>query len=245
MSILKYFNNIYNDNNKCPENINKAEICHELKNPLNKIILAANLLSQNNTNIEQQKYINILNNTANDMKNIIENILQLNKINNDIIELKYNQININEFIIDIISDITYLFVNNKCINITTNIKNNMPILYTDGLYLKQVIINILNNSIKYSDKSRINNINLTVDFCFKNIYFIITDEGVGICEKDLENIFNPIKTKKNFNSSHLGLYLSNKIVKLLNGNIKINSIHYKGTSVIISIPIYINNIVHR
>lgn len=229
---------IYNDQYEKKEMITfMACISHEIRNSLQGISMAAYLLTntiQNKTNDNEnsiKSYLSIINKGTNDIKRIINDVLDLSKINTEEFVLEYGIYDINELISNIINDITlYDTVVEKQLKIhfTPYNLNNESILklYTDNMRLSQIIINLLSNAIKYTPS--FGSIEIKINITSEYIIIDIIDSGVGISQKDIPFLFKKCcKTENNFKynikGNGLGLYLSQKIAKLLGGYINVDS----------------------
>jgi signal transduction histidine kinase len=240
LQYLERFYNIITIDEKNNKKIidNTSFLSHELRNPLQTIILATSIIKKNIS--KEDKYLNMILKASEDMKKIINDILDLNKINNNELILTIEQININNFMNDI------FILLKSTININTNIEfkliinNDVPeILFTDITRLKQIIINLLSNAIKYSKKNQKNLIKIHIKIQDDLIYFEIQDEGIGIKQEDLEQLKNfNLDILINSNDSHgLGLFICNKLARLLGGTLNITSEYEKGSTFIFTHPI--------
>lgn len=230
---------------------NDGLLSHELRNPLQTITFANHLIQKKFVDIDINllKYLNIIDKSVDDMIKIINDILDIDRLDSNKLDLKFELINIHYLIEDIKFDFTK-HINNPLIKFNIILNENLNKInycfYTDTTRIKQILMNILDNSIKYS---KINTENIiTLDITYSNdsnhINFSITDTGIGI--KDNINIFDRnliIQNNIKCNSNGFGLYICNKLANLLGGYIKINSLYKSGTQFIFSHPIkIINNI---
>lgn len=232
----KYYNVITIDEQTNYKIVNNtAFLSHELRNPLQTIILASSIIKKN---INKDKYIDMILSASNDMKKIINDILDLNKINNNELILTIEHCNIRYFMNEIILQLQSY--NYKDIEFNLLINDTIPeFLFTDVTRLKQIIINLITNAIKYSKKNQINLIKIIIDNDDNNVRFEIQDQGIGIKKDDLNKLleFNITSLINSNNSNGLGLFICNKIIKLLGGNIIIKSEYNKGSTFIFTHPI--------
>jgi len=238
LQYLEKFYNIISIDEKNNKKIidNTSFLSHELRNPLQTIILSTSIIKK--TTSKEDKYLNMILKASDDMKKIINDILDLNKINNNELILTIEQININNFM----NDILILLKSNTNTNIEFKliINDDVPeILFTDITRLKQIIINLLSNAIKYSKKNQKNLIKIHIKIQDDLIYFEIQDEGIGIKQEDLEQLKNfNLDILINSNDSHgLGLFICNKLARLLGGSLNITSEYEKGSIFIFTHPI--------
>jgi len=215
---------------------NTSFLSHELRNPLQTIILASSIIKKNNNN---DRYINMILSASNDMKKIINDILDLNKINNNELILTIEQCNIRYFMSDIILQLQSNNYNR--IEFSLFINDLVPeFLFTDITRLKQIIINLITNAIKYSKKDQLNLIKIIINSENVDIIkFEIQDQGIGIKKDDLDKLleFNISALINSNNSNGLGLFICNKIIRLLGGNIIIKSEYNRGSTFIFTHPI--------
>jgi signal transduction histidine kinase len=216
---------IQNQSNTSNQSNSIAMLSHELRNPLQTIILASSLLSKNINNIINNdntksfnKYVRMILQSSNEMKKIINDILDLNKIISNEMNLNIENINIKSFIEDIINEINEIYINNTYI-INTNIDVNVPtFIFTDEIRLKQILMNLITNSIKYSKKSQKNNIKINIKYLESNIYFEVEDTGIGIKEESINQLFEyfgqTIESSDRNDSNGLGLFICQKLAHL-------------------------------
>jgi signal transduction histidine kinase/CheY-like chemotaxis protein len=247
---IEYLNSIYNiftftiiENVEPNITNNIAFLSHELRNPLQTINLASMLLNKTDlTPDNQQKYIRMILQSSEIMKKIINDILDLNKIISNEMNLNILNIEIKEFITELINDISELYKNNKNIEILFTVSNDVPeSLFTDSIRLKQIIVNLILNSIKYSKKSRRNIIELNLKYSTPFVLFEISDNGIGIREDEISKLFNCYgqtndSIERN-DSNGLGLFISQKLANLLGGEIIISSKYGEGSTFTLKLPV--------
>jgi len=247
---IEYLNSIYNiftftiiENVEPNITNNIAFLSHELRNPLQTINLASMLLNKTDlTPDNQQKYIRMILQSSEIMKKIINDILDLNKIISNEMNLNILNIQIKDFITELINDISELYKNNKNIEILFTVSNDVPeSLFTDSIRLKQIIVNLILNSIKYSKKSRRNIIELNLKYSTPFVLFEISDNGIGIREEEISKLFNCYgqtndSIERN-DSNGLGLFISQKLANLLGGEIIISSKYGEGSTFTLKLPV--------
>lgn len=229
---------ITNNKNICKSH-NNSFISHELRNPLQTINFSNHLMQKKNKDESIKKYINISSKAIYDMTKIINDILDMDRIENNKLNLTIENINIS----DLLDNINFEFnsyITNMNISFKINLDNNVPhTLFTDSTRTKQIIINLLINSLKYTKINKINNILLNVLYneYLKCIEFNIIDNGIGIKESDIVKILKNKDFNINNNSNGFGLYICNKIAILLGGSIKIDNEYKDGAKFIFIHPI--------
>lgn len=241
------YNMITISNRKKDNTLNNISLLsHELRNPLQSINLANYLLQSKYLTDDNKKYLNIINKATYDMKKIINDVYDITKLDSNDIELNIENINAKELIEDIVFDFNE-YICNDYITFNYEITDNVPIyFFTDSTRLKQIIMNLLSNSIKYSKINKKNIINFKIDFNGIYIIFIIEDTGIGIKEEDIGNLFKykSVTTNNNIikcDSNGFGLYICNKLAQLLGGKIEIKSKYMIGTTFILYHPLKLEN----
>jgi signal transduction histidine kinase/CheY-like chemotaxis protein len=251
---IEYLNSIYNiftftiiENVQPNITNNIAFLSHELRNPLQTINLASSLLNRLYTNKidsddSKKKYIKMILQSSEIMKKIINDVLDLNKIISNEMNLNILNIQIRDFIMELISEISELYKNNKNIQINFSITNDVPVsLFTDSTRLKQIILNLILNSIKYSKKSQQNIIELNLKYFASFILFEISDNGIGIREEEISKLFKCYGQTNDSadrnDSNGLGLFISQKLANLLGGEIIIQSKYGEGSTFTLKHPV--------
>ncbi len=222
-----------------------ANMSHELRTPLNSIIGFSNILKKNkkeNLDSKQIDQLSKINNNGNHLLGLINNILDLSKIESGRVELDPKDFELIKFLNDIIEmlhaqahekKITLSFINktqSKEINI-----------FTDDIKLRQVCINLIGNALKFvkKDSGKVEVI-LSKDDQYINI--CIKDNGIGIPEDKIDLIFEPFRqadgsTTRKFGGTGLGLAISKNMINILEGDIEVNSKINVGSSFCIKLPL--------
>jgi signal transduction histidine kinase/tetratricopeptide (TPR) repeat protein len=217
-----------------------SNISHEIRTPMNAIVGFSSLLNKDGASAEISEYVNLISENGNRLINLIDDIIDLSRIDSGQFQLNYETNNLSNLIKKIVkrykSEIRERgleFIVEKESS-TENIS-----IKTDFSRLSQVLSNLLSNANKFTEKGAIKFI------CKQNgskIEFQISDTGVGIPGNELNNIFERFRTinpnnKRFFDGVGLGLTLSKEIINLLNGDITVTSEVGKGTTFTVSIPL--------
>jgi signal transduction histidine kinase/DNA-binding NarL/FixJ family response regulator len=214
-----------------------ARMSHELRTPLNAILGFTNILkkSMNATNQEKEN-LNIIKKSADHLLNIINEILELSKIEAGKIEINPKVFNFLELIKEI-EDIFALRCEAKNLKFIINLSNNLPnFIKADEQRLRQILINLLGNSLKFTNEGEIS---LNVYMLNNKLFFEVKDTGIGIDIKNQEKIFKPFEQVKLDNYTQqgtgLGLAITKELITLMGGSIYLKSKLLKGSEFYFSI----------
>ncbi|MGO1367989.1 ATP-binding protein [Senegalia sp. (in: firmicutes)] len=217
-----------------------ANVSHELRTPLSSIkLLSGSLLHQDKVDEEIYKeFLSDIDSEVDRLNNIIDDLLSLVDLDKEKLNLNYKATYINHLLEKIISRLNPL-AKEKNITLKYNEFNKIQI-NLDKNKIQQAIINILHNAIKYTPENGA--IDVSLYSKNKDVIIEITDDGIGIPEKDLEHIFERFyrvdkARTRNTGGTGLGLAIANQIVILHQGKIEVKSEINKGTSFYIKLPL--------
>jgi len=209
-----------------------SHITHELRTPLNGILGYAQILAEHNLPKEEQEFTSHILRCSTHLLELINNILDYNKIESSILELNMTSTPIAN-LLEEIKTIVYPRCASKFLEFEIDIPQDMPEnVHVDAGKLKQVLINILANAIKFTDKGFVR---LTVDYSKNNDFtFSVIDSGQGIPETDQDKIFEAYKQSNSTNSKDastgLGLSISKSFIEAMGGELKLESTVGKGSN---------------
>lgn len=220
-----------------------ANMSHELRTPLNSILILARILRDNKSNHlveEEVKYASVIFKAGTDLLTLINDILDLSKIESGFIELNPENISFDE----IKEDLNQLFeevANKKEVNFKVDITPNLPqYLYIDKQRLEQVLKNLVSNAFKFTPKDG----TVTVSFFKENnkVNIAVIDTGIGIAPEKQKIIFEAFKqadgsTSREYGGTGLGLSISRELSKLMKAEILLESIPEKGSTFTLSLPL--------
>ncbi|WP_374725216.1 response regulator [Flavobacterium arsenatis] len=221
-----------------------ANMSHELRTPLNSILLLSRLLSENNDsnmNEEQIEFAKVIQSSGNGLLGLIDEILDLSKIEAGKMELELSDITISE-VTGSLNDLFNEVAKEKGIEFKI-IANDAPlVIKTDKMRLEQILKNLISNAIKFTSEG---SVTLEVK---KNpndprfICFVVKDTGIGIPREKQPLIFEAFQqadgsTKRKYGGTGLGLSISRELAKLLKGEIMLSSTVNEGSEFALSIPI--------
>ena len=223
-----------------------ANMSHELKTPLNSINVISDVMMKNRTkNLtdKQVKNLKIVNNCGKDLLYLINDILDLSKLEAGQINIEKSDIDVKEMAQDVF-DMFESQAKSKGITLELEVDDNIGMIFSDEDRVKQILKNLISNALKFTSEG-------TVRFKVKNsnheIKVFIEDEGIGIPEDKLEHIFNRFKqadgsTTRQYGGTGLGLAISKELAKLLDGNIKVKSIVGEGSTFELTLPKNVANL---
>lgn len=216
-----------------------ANMSHEIRTPMNGIIGFSELLLESNlTEKEKRKYAKIVINSSKQLLSIVNDILDISKIEAGVVKLNYESVHLNK-LLDNLNE----FYNprakdsNLKLNLVKGLKNIDSIIEIDKSKLNQVLTNLLSNAFKFTNEG---SIEFGYQLLNSKLQFYVKDTGVGIEENIQNKIFdrfiqaNPDLNKK-LQGTGLGLAISKKFVELFNGEIWLKS-NPKGTIIYFTIP---------
>lgn len=199
-----------------------ANVSHEIRTPLNAIIGFSNLLPEAESEEEMKEFVEIIERNSSLLLQLISDILDLSKIDARTLNFVYLNEDINEMLDDIIRTAK---MRNQNENIQILCKKGLPecVLYTDKNRLMQVIINLLNNAMKFTEKG---SIILGYDYLAETslLKFYVKDTGIGIPVDKLKDVFNRfVKLNAFIQGTGLGLSICETIIQQMGGEIGVES----------------------
>ena len=226
-----------------------ATISHEMRTPMNAVIGIAQIeLQKGNLPLETANAFEKIRNSGNGLLGIIDDILDLTKIETGKIELRPVEYNLADMIYDTVQ-LNTVRIGAKAIELKVDVDENLPLrLVGDELRLKQILINLLSNAIKYTEKGYVklsvgggaegDNITFGAGVVF--LTFTIEDTGQGMKPEDKERLFTEYlrfntEANRTIEGTGIGLTITRKLVELMDGQITIESEYGKGSSFNVSI----------
>ncbi|MFN8577334.1 MAG: 7TM-DISM domain-containing protein [Candidatus Sericytochromatia bacterium] len=202
-----------------------ASMSHDIRTPINGVMGMTELLSMTNLDNEQKSLVNTISSSSEILLSLVNDILDISKFESGKMELEQKEFNLKENIEEVI-DILSLNAQEKGIEIFYYISTKVPeIIISDSIKLKRVLINLISNSIKFTEKGYILlEVTLNELDNIADIDFIVKDTGIGIPEDKKDKLFKPFtqvdsSITNKFGGTGLGLTISKNIVESMNGNI--------------------------
>ncbi|WP_319421957.1 sensor histidine kinase [Pleurocapsa sp. FMAR1] len=215
-----------------------AHLNHELRNPISSMLGFAGMLKEQyygTLNCKQMQYVSALLSVSGYMLDLVNNYLDLVKIdaNKQILEIE-------RLAVAEICQASLFIVTEKArqkgLNLIFNLEDNIDFCTADSVRLKQILVNLLNNAIKFTDRGSVTlEVKLKADW----LHFSVIDTGMGISPQNLSKLFQPFpQITNNHESTGLGLTVSKKIAQLHQGDITVTSSLGKGSCFTLCIPQY-------
>ena len=220
-----------------------ASMSHEIRTPMNAIMGIADLLAKTTLTAEQDKYVKIFQRAGDNLLNLINDILDLSKVEASQLELEQTGFSLTD-LVEKIMEMTALRAHEKGLVLTYEIDAGVPTdLIGDPTRLQQVLLNLIGNAIKFTEAGEVSlRIALDKDAASPDVLrFTTTDTGIGISKEKLGRIFERFtqadsSTTRRFGGSGLGLTISQSLVQLMGGHIWVDSVIDVGSRFSFSLP---------
>lgn len=219
-----------------------ANMSHEIRTPMNAVIGMAEMALRGNLSSEERGYIQQIRSSGRSLLAIINDILDFSKIESGKMEIIENDYAVMSLINDTVN-IVMTRIGEKDITLVVEADPEIPFtLHGDDIRIKQVLVNLANNAIKFTDSGSVS-ISMRCKRYDEGIYLTVAikDTGIGIRRDDLEKLFDSFqqidsKRNRNIEGTGLGLAISREFVKLMNGEIYVESTYGRGSTFSFKIP---------
>ncbi len=214
-----------------------ATMSHEIRTPMNGVIGMASLLSETPLSHEQQDYVNVIRSSGEALLTVINDILDFSKIESGNMELENHDFDLRQCIEQVMD----LFAGKAAaqgLDLIYQIGHMVPVqIIGDSMRLRQILINLINNALKFTHKGevflKVSVLKLLDDHV--ELLFEVKDTGIGIPEEKLSRLFKAFSqvdssTTRKYGGTGLGLVISQRLIKLMGGEIKVKSTVGQGTT---------------
>jgi signal transduction histidine kinase/DNA-binding response OmpR family regulator len=227
-----------------------ANMSHELRTPLNSMLILSSLLQQNRQGRltdKEVEYATTIHGAGKDLLNLINDILDLSKIEAGKLELRVDEVDVAE-LVDELARLFKPMADDRHIEFGTRVAEGTPAsLRADGVRLRQVLKNLLSNAIKFTAQGRVA---LAIEPGWIGngaqrqaaLDFVVSDTGIGVPEDKHEQIFQAFQqadgsTSRRFGGTGLGLSISRQLAHHMGGDISLNSVAGQGSVFTLRIPL--------
>jgi signal transduction histidine kinase len=218
-----------------------ANISHELQTPITYLEGYANVVENKlyKTEEEKNQYLQIIQQEAKRMSSLVNDLFELSKLEEGKLHLQFEEIDLIEVVENAVSK-TKIKAEQKELKINFSSAQQVPSIYADGLRMEQILINLIENAIRYTKKG---SIIISLSRYSDKVMIRIKDTGIGIPSEDIPFLFERFyRVEKSRSREHggtgLGLAIVKQLVERQNGNIQVKSEVGKGTSFELTFPIY-------
>ncbi len=229
-----------------------ANMSHEIRTPMNAIINLSQLALQGELSTDQRDYIEKVFLSGQNLLQIINDILDFSKIEAGKLDIESTPFDLPQLITEIAS-ILQLTAETKALALNFNLSPQIPTqLIGDGHRLRQILINLINNAIKFTHQGEVT---VKVDVIastdkLTEIQFSVTDTGIGISDEQMSRLFQPfsqadVSTTRKYGGTGLGLVICKQLIDNMNGEINVVSSLNKGSTFIFKLPFKISSITEK
>ena len=222
-----------------------ANMSHEIRTPLNAMVGFIDIVRKNETDKQNSEHLNIVKNSSDSLLRIINDILDVSKIERGDLELEEVAFDLKQLIKEM-GLLFYEKTKEKNIDIKFHIDADIPnLIMSDSVRFKQVASNLIGNAIKFTAENGTVRINAQYNKNQTSLFFEVEDSGIGIDTKNIKKIFKPFSqedtsTTRKFGGTGLGLTISSQIVKLMGGELNVSSKLGVGSKFYFNIPLSIS-----
>lgn len=219
-----------------------ANMSHELRTPLNSILILSEILSNNkkeNLSEKEIEFAKTINSSGTDLLNLINDILDLSKVEAGKTEIDMKEILVENLINDMKRAFNPLAMKNNLDFVIEKDDMTPDVILTDEQKVKQILKNLLSNAFKFTQKGKVT---LAINRVNEKLKVQVIDTGIGIEKGKVQNIFEAFKQEdgsisRQFGGTGLGLSISKEFAELLGGNLSVSSEKGKGSTFTLTLPL--------
>jgi len=213
-----------------------AYTSHEIRTPLNAVVGVSRLLGETDLNTDQQKYLRTINSSAQNILFLVNDVLDLSKIESGTIELETVAFSIQDILDELINSLSFKLLE-KNVSLSSKVDKGIPkVLMGDPHRINQIILNLVDNAIKFTEDGEVYIAINAVKETEKTIsvLFEISDTGIGIRRSRLDSIFDSFKqetshTTRQYGGTGLGLAITKNLIQLMDSKIYLESTFGEGS----------------
>jgi CheY-like chemotaxis protein len=217
-----------------------SNMSHELRTPLNSVMALSRVLimqAKNKLSEDEANYLHIIERNGKNLLSLINDILDLSKIEAGKMDVSTKLFSI-QSTIETIMERLELLAEDKGLKLNMLIPDDLPKIESDESRIHQILQNIIGNAIKFTEQGEVT---VSVHYDTSNLHIDIIDTGIGISQKDLPHIFEEFRqvdgsSSRRYDGTGLGLAIVYKAVKMLGGDISVKSQLGKGSTFTLSLP---------
>jgi PAS domain S-box-containing protein len=227
-----------------------ANMSHEIRTPMNAVIGMSDLLSRTPLSIDQNDMVITIQNSAEALLDLINDILDFSKIEAGKLELNTSDFDLASLVENSVELVTEA-ARKKNISLLSYVSPQIDsMVHGDQARIRQVLLNLLSNAIKFTAKGEVL-VHVSNGRTSKverergqlNLLFTVSDTGIGMSERTLERLFAPFtqadgSITRNYGGTGLGLSISKKLVELMGGKVRVQSVEGKGSTFTFSVPLH-------
>ncbi len=222
-----------------------ANMSHELRTPLNSVIALSGVLYRRLANQipeEEHSYLEVIERNGKQLLALIDDILDLSRIEAGREEVEVGQFDINQLVTDVVSALNPL-AQQKGIQLTSHLNPDLPSLISDASKCQHILQNLVINAVKFTETGQVD---ISLQQKGDWVEISISDSGIGIAEEHLPHIFNEFRqadssTSRRYGGTGLGLAIAKKYTELLGGCISVRSVLGEGSVFTVSLPLRLEN----
>jgi signal transduction histidine kinase len=221
-----------------------ATVTHELRTPLHSIISYGSLLLEGYVDgeltEEQQEYIQFMVRRGEDLSRLVDDMLDLSKIEADRLEVKVEPLRLEQSLQDVLDELRQM-ASSKGLTLTLEMEEELPMALADSHRIRQVLVNLASNALKFTERGGVT-LRCTMLDRYDMLRISVSDTGIGISPAALDYIFEAFRqadgsTTRRFGGTGLGLTIARKLIELQGGEVAVESIVGQGSTFSFTLPI--------
>lgn len=221
-----------------------ATVTHELRTPLHSIISYGSLLLEGYVDGEltgeQQEHIQFMVRRGEDLSRLVDDMLDLSKIEADKLEVKVEPLRLEQSLQDVLDELRQM-ASSKGLSLTLEMEEELPMALADSHRIRQVLVNLVSNALKFTEKGGVT-IRCALLDRYDMLRISVSDTGIGISPAALDYIFEAFRqadgsTTRRFGGTGLGLTIARKLIELQGGEVAVESIVGQGSTFSFTLPV--------